>query len=610
MNRSTRGAVLVPLLAGWCLGAGSLAPVTHAQEVGSREWAQTTRDERLGWFRDARFGMFIHWGLYAVPGGVWNGTNHAGAGEWLMHSAKVTPSDYAPLQAQFNPVEFNADEWVRIAKAAGQKYIVITSKHHDGFALFDSALTDWDVMGTPFKRDIIKELADACEREGIVFCVYHSIMDWTHPDYLPRRSWDHRPTETANFDRYREFMKGQLSELLSGRYGNMGILWFDGEWEGTWNHEMGLDLARHIRSLQPSIIINNRVDKGRRGMDGLDGEGEWEGDYGTPEQEIPANGLPGVDWETCMTMNGSWGFHQNDHNWKSAESLVRNLGDIASKGGNFLLNVGPQPDGRIPQASIDRLTAMGDWMETNGESIYGTAASPFNRAPSWGRVTQKPLPEGKTRLYLHIFDWPVASGGAPTVEFTLPPFTNEWSNARLLGNTAFEVKPGAAPGTVVLPAIAPSATASVLAIDLEGAPEVVALHTSPAADGSVTLAAREAAVAGHVRYEDRFDNLGYWTDSDGRAWWEFAAPAGTYDIHCTIAAPKDEGGGRFTLELDGTSVAEAEVPVTNGWGDFTTLNLGAVHVGDQAPHTLTIRAVDKPRMALMNLREVRLVPAK
>lgn len=445
--------------------------------VASPEWAAATREERMGWFRDARFGMFIHWGLYAIPGGEWKGKVYGGAGEWLKNSAGISAADYAPLQSQFNPVEFNADEWVRIAKAAGQKYIVITSKHHDGFALFDSALTDWDVMGTPFKRDIIKELADACAREGIGFCVYHSILDWTHADYLPRTKWDGRAgAETADFDRYRAFLKGQLSELLSGKYGQMGILWFDGEWEGSWTHEMGLDLAKHVRSLQPSIIINNRVDKGRQGMAGLDSAGNWEGDYGTPEQEVPANGIPGVDWETCMTMNGSWGFHAHDHNWKSTETLLRHLIDIASKGGNFLLNVGPQPDGKIPAASVQRLMEIGDWMETNGESIYGTEASPLPSAPAWGRITRKPLPGGATRYYLHIFEWPKAKEGETVVALPLPdlgPGGGAITNARLLGDTAFEVQvqQNSSAGTdssvsVTLPARAPDAIASVLAVDV------------------------------------------------------------------------------------------------------------------------------------------------
>ena len=365
-------------------------------------------DARMAWFRDAKFGMFIHWGAYSTAGGEWNGRRVGGAGEWLLSNAGIRPEDYEALQKQFNPVKYDAKRWVEIAKNAGMKYIVITSKHHDGFCLWDSALTDWDVGGSPFApRDPLKELADACEAAGIRLCFYHSIMDWHHPDYLPRRPWDKRPTDGAVYDRYEEYMKAQLKELTSGKYGKVGILWFDGEWEGTWTHEKGKALYDYVRSLQPDIIVNNRVDTGRSGMEGITREGDYRGDYGTPEQQIPATGLPaGVDWETCMTMNGTWGFVKHDTNWKSGEDLVRKLVDIASKGGNFLLNVGPTGEGEIPEASVERLAAMGEWMKVNSRAIYGTQANPFPEPPAWGRVTRAHNADGSDRVYLHVFDWP------------------------------------------------------------------------------------------------------------------------------------------------------------------------------------------------------------
>ncbi|RQW07490.1 alpha-L-fucosidase, partial [candidate division KSB1 bacterium] len=362
---------------------------------------ESAEKDNMAWWRDARFGLFIHWGLYAIPAGEWNGeTGHA---EWIRQTAQIPLETYDQFVHQFNPVHFNADEWVRMAKEAGMKYIVLTSKHHDGFCLFDSEHTDFDVMSTPFQRDILAELAQACAREGIKICWYHSIMDWHHPDYLPRRPWEKdRSTEGADFARYVQHLKNQLAELTS-KYGEIGVLWFDGEWEETWTHDHGADLYNYVKGLQPSIIINNRVDKGRSGMAGMT-TGEHAGDFGTPEQEIPATGLLGVDWETCMTMNDHWGYNKNDHNWKSAEELIRKLADIASKGGNFLLNVGPKADGTFPQESIDRLKAIGEWMSVNGESVYGTQASPFKQL-DWGRCTQKAI-GGDTRLYLHVFDWP------------------------------------------------------------------------------------------------------------------------------------------------------------------------------------------------------------
>jgi len=358
------------------------------------------KEQRMKWWEDAKFGLFIHWGLYSVPAGEWKGdTTHA---EWIRTTAQIPLKEYERFVQQFDPEKFNAEEWVKLAKAAGMKYIVITTKHHDGFCMFDTKQTDFDIMSTPFHRDVMKELAAACKKEGIQLCFYHSIMDWHQPYYFPRREWEKdRPGTGADFDVYVSYMKNQLRELLTN-YGKIGVLWFDGQWENTWTHERGKDLYEYVRSLQPSIIINNRVDVGREGIGQT--KAGFAGDFGTPEQEIPATGVPGSDWENCMTMNNNWGYNSHDDHWKSSEDLVRKLIDIASKGGNFLLNVGPTAEGLFPQTSIERLKDIGSWMSVNHESIYGTKASPFKNL-SWGRCTQKSI-TGGTRLYLHVFDWP------------------------------------------------------------------------------------------------------------------------------------------------------------------------------------------------------------
>jgi alpha-L-fucosidase len=321
-----------------------------------------------------------------------------------MHRAQIPVSEYEKFADAFNPIGYNADEWVRLAKRAGMKYIVITSKHHDGFCLWDSQVTDYDIMdATPFRRDILAELAKACKKHKIKLCFYHSIMDWHHPDaqapFYP--NYNDTKRSNPNFSRYVEtYMKPQLAELLE-KYGPLGVLWFDGEWIKDWTEPQGKALYAWLRELQPDLIINNRVGKGRKGMEGLNkGDDDYAGDFGTPEQQIPATGLPGVDWETCMTMNDTWGFKAYDDNWKSTEDLIRKLVDIASKGGNFLLNVGPTPEGLIPRPSVQRLEAMGEWMAVNGESIHGTTASPID-TPEWGRCTAK-----DDKLYLHVFDWP------------------------------------------------------------------------------------------------------------------------------------------------------------------------------------------------------------
>jgi alpha-L-fucosidase len=342
-------------------------------------------DARMAWWREARFGLFLHWGLFSLPAGAWEeSTSHA---EWIMTTAQIPVERYELFREQFNPVQFDPDAWAKMAADAGMKYVVITAKHHDGFALFDSKTSDYDVMATPYERDLLRALAAAVRRHGMVMCFYHSIMDWHHPDYLPRRNWESRSAEGADFQRYRKYLNAQVTELLTN-YGPIGVMWFDGEWESTWNNEYGKELYALCRKLQPNVIVNNRVSTGRAGMAGMTKGAHFPGDFGTPEQEIPASGLPGVDWETCMTMNDHWGFNAADEHWKSNQDLIRKLCDIASKGGNFLLNVGPTAEGLFPPQAVERLAAIGAWMKVNGEAIHGTQAGPFE-ALSFGRCTQR-----------------------------------------------------------------------------------------------------------------------------------------------------------------------------------------------------------------------------
>jgi len=254
-----------------------------------------SKDERMKWWRDARFGMFIHWGLYAAPAGEWEGKRIDGIGEWIMERADIPVSEYEPLTKKFNPVKFNADEWVRIAKNAGVKYIVITSKHHDGFCLWDSKVTDYDIIdATPFKRDILKELSKACKKQGIKFCFYHSIMDWHHPDaqrpFYP--NYNDTKQSNPNFARYVDnYLKPQVRELITN-YGPLGVLWFDGEWIKDWTEPMGKDMFNYVLALQPNIIINNRVGKGRKGMVGLNKEDqEYAGAVSYTHLTLPTSDL-------------------------------------------------------------------------------------------------------------------------------------------------------------------------------------------------------------------------------------------------------------------------------------------------------------------------------
>lgn len=430
------------------------------------------RNQRMEWWREARFGMFIHWGLYAVPAGEWGTKNTYG--EWIRTTAEIPLETYDKFVGKFNPTQFNAKDWVQMAKNAGMKYIVITSKHHDGFAIYDSKVSDFDIMATPFKRDVLKELADECKKEGIKLCFYHSIMDWHHPDYLPRRLWEtNRSAKGAKFDRYVDYMKAQLKELCTNYGEAPHVLWFDGEWEATWNSDRGKDLYNYVRSVKPNIIINNRVGAHRDGMAGFTAPGQFAGDFGTPEQEIPATGLPGVDWESCMTMNDNWGYNRADKNFKTTKQLLHNLADIASKGGNFLLNIGPTAEGLFPQESIDRLKEMGDWMKKNGESIHGTMASPIGSF-DWGRVTMKEK-GGNTILYLHVFEAPrnnqlILNGVANT-----PMGTSYLANP-MAKSPRFEKVDDAI--VIDLPSTLPDKHNSVIMLQLKGKPDI---HLNPVA---------------------------------------------------------------------------------------------------------------------------------
>ena len=428
-----------------------------AQSAAQETAAQ--RDARMAWWRDARFGMFIHWGLYAVPAGTWHGERIDGLGEWIMARAKIPADQYAPLAKQFNPTRFDADEWVRIAKDAGMKYIIITSKHHDGFALFDSKVSQYDIMNaTPYQKDAIRALARAARRGGLKFGVYYSIMDWHHPDAQAPAYPDYnsRTATNPNFGRYVEtYMKPQLLELVT-QYPEIDVLWFDGEWVADWSDAQGKQLYDWLRAIRPSLIINNRVGHSRQGMAGMSANKDAPGDFGTPEQQVPPQGLPGVDWETCMTLNDTWGFQSFDDGWKDSRTLVRTLVDVASKGGNLLLNVGPTSQGVIPWQSVSRLREMGDWMKANGESVYGTTASPYG-LPAWGRYTAK---SSGGRVYASVFDWPKDGRLALTGVTTKPR-----SIYLLADRKPLAVEQSGDGWAVRLPKVPPSAIASVLVIE-------------------------------------------------------------------------------------------------------------------------------------------------
>jgi alpha-L-fucosidase len=561
-----------------------------------------SRDSRLQWFRDARFGMFIHWGLYSVAAGQWDGKTTSGASEWIMNDLQIPASKYQQLLSQFNPEKFNALEWVQLAKEAGMKYIVITTKHHDGFALYPSRITDWSVRSTPFHRDPLKELATACKQQGIRLCFYHSIMDWHHPDYSPRKSWNDLSHQTPNMDRYVNFLKAQVNELLTD-YGPISLLWFDGQWENTWTYERGADLYNYVRSLQPDILVNNRVNTDLPLQPGQ----VPVGDYKTPEQHIPSNSGPTFngDWETCMTMNNTWGFKTADHDWKSSQLLVRNLIDCASKGGNYLLNVGPTGDGLIPQPSIDRLKEIGHWLNLNGSAIYGTSAGPFARPLPWGRVTMKGS-GNRTTLYLHVFDWPRDG------ELLVPGLKTPAEAASLLSDPGKNLitRPVENGLVVELPGPPPDAISSTIVLhlteppDIEPAPAII-----QARDGSVRLDAAQARLHGNtLQYESggQLGNIGYWTTPDDWADWEFKIlQPGSFLVSATIAAP---ASGDFQLSVAGQTL-RCSAPNTGNYVTFASVKLGVLKIPARGKTVLSIRPI-KEGWQPMNLKAILLQPAR
>jgi alpha-L-fucosidase len=342
------------------------------------------------WFQDARFGMFIHWGVYSV----------LGEGEWVMNNKKMTAAEYEKLAPQFNPTEFDAAEWVSLAKSAGMKYITITSKHHDGFAMWATKQSPWNIVdATPYKKDPLKMLADECHKQGIKLFFYHSHLDWHHPDYYPRGRTGHnsgRP-EAGEFDRYLDFMDNQLRELLTG-YGEIGGIWFDGWWDkpnANWRLEKTYSL---IHSLQSAALIGNNHH--RKPFDGEDFQmfekdlpGQKTAEFNTQSE------IGQLPLESCDTINKAWGYNSRDKQFKSTKDLIHYLVRAAGYNANFLLNVGPMPNGKIQPEFAERLRGVGQWLGKNGESIHGTRGGPLPPS-SWGVTTQKP---GK--IYLHVLDW-------------------------------------------------------------------------------------------------------------------------------------------------------------------------------------------------------------
>ncbi len=355
-----------------------------------------THPEAIKKFQDNRFGMFIHWGPIALRGTEigWSRGN------------QIPTEEYDNLYKEFNPVLFNAAEWVKTAKDAGMKYMVLTTRHHDGFSLWDSKYTDYDMANTPYGKGVVKELADECKKQGLDFGVYYTILDWWHPDYpvnspkdgynAPKGQKITDPKTAAQMNRYITYMKNQLKELIDDY--DPTLIWFDGGWEWPWTHEMGMDLYAYLRGLKEDLLINNRVDKGLHGIviKKFEKPEIYAGDYATPEQRIGEFNID-IPWETCMTIANQWAWKANDK-MKSKKECIQTLLKTVGGGGNLLFNVGPMADGRIEQRQIDRLKDMGDWLKINGEAVYETQGGPY-KPTGYMVATRK-----DNKIYLHLLD--------------------------------------------------------------------------------------------------------------------------------------------------------------------------------------------------------------
>ena len=563
------------------------------------------RKKRLEWFRDARFGMFIHWGVYAVPAGEWKGKKIEGLGEWIMNRAKIPVNEYEQLAPQFNPVKFDADEIVRLAKNAGMKYIVITSKHHDGFAMYRSQTSKYNIYdATPFKRDPLKELADAAQKAGIKLGFYYSqTQDWHEPDAVGN-DWDFPDDTKKNFQKYLdEKVKPQVTEILSN-YGPIGLIWFDTPRNIT--KEQSQQLVDLVHRIQPDTLVSGRVGHGL-------------GDYDSAGDNQISRARAERIWETPVTMNDTWGFKSYDHNWKPVPILVRQLVQVISQGGNYLLNIGPTAEGVVPQPSVERLTQVGDWLRVNHDSVYGAGPSPFPYELPWGIITTKP-----SKMYLHVFNWPKDR------QLTLYGLKSKVTSARLLATKAKLKFTQHENKTldhndlrIQLPAVPPDKNDAVIELDLSGDLKVdTILMQQP--EGNITLPAFLGNLHRSGDQGLRFDSRGVaerWTSKDDWLDWQFKITRpGTFDVVIVTSEQKYgrdwEGGHTVALDVAGQKISGAvenngkEENPANPYWPYVVSRVGQITLAKPGQFNLALKPemIKADKKLGLTLVSVKLIP--
>lgn len=557
-------------------------------------------EDRIQWWKDAKFGMFIHWGPYSQLAGEWNGQQlkDGEIAEWIMKFLKIPVNEYRELAHGMNPTYFDAKSWVRLAKATGMKYIVITAKHHDGFAMYKSDVSSYNIVEwTPFKRDPLKELAQACAEEGIKFCVYYSHReDWDHPggygnSWSYDNDWGSNLYDHEKFGKYlEEKAKPQLRELLTN-YGPIGLVWFD---RGMFTPEQGKEFVDLVHSLQPATLINGRVGNY---------EQEFLGDY----QDMNDNGMPpgGLEenWETPQTLNHTWGYSKFDTLWKSPETVIQRLVEIVSRGGNYLLNIGPKGNGEIPDATLKIFAKVGPWVERNSESIYGTTANPFGELP-WGYCTVK-----GTKLYLFVRDWPKDN------ILNLPDMKNRITSASLLIDKSVKltVVQNDNKTSIKLPSNPPDNPISVLVLEIEGTPKVNPQMAMQDDSGKIVLNYLTADTRGNAM--TRFNRKGgfhisKWKGPEDVVEWMIKVDKpGKFQMFIDYAANKEWEGKKYEITI-GKSQIENKVICTGDWYDYFKFPVSYVELPEAGEYTLTIRPKETSDTYLMYLSSITLKPVE
>ena len=572
----------VNLIAAACLtvlvAVASVEAQTETEDLILNTESIADRQTRMAWWKKARFGMFVHWGLYSSAEGQWGEKKFVRGAEWIQKKANVPADVYEKtMRPKFKPSADFATQWAQLAKQAGAKYVVFTNKHHEGFALHDSAQTEFDAKDFT-DRDLHQEIVDAVREQGLKVGVYHSLWDWHHPDApAGKGAVNVRGLEMADrqLPNYVDYLHAQVNEITDGRYGAVDVLWLDYSkppFQGAaWQAKK---LVESVRTNQPNVLINNRLWKNTKEQRD-ESKQYWFGDFSTPEQHIPATGIEGVDWETCDTLNITWGWSKHATEYKSSTQLIQRMIDAVSKGGNYLLNIGPRPDGSIDPKSVERFSAIGDWMKLNGESIYGTQAGPFPRLP-WGRASGKVIDNGGCRLYLHVFKWP--EGG----ELFVPGLGSVPTKGQLLGGAVVEATQiSQTRGGILITGLRAAPihdAATVIALDFDQAPDVAPFRIYAANDGAFTLEPADASLKG-VKYHDnemfQRSHIDSWKANSNARFPLQVEAARTYEVQIELATNRLKSKADFVISV-GDVEHSFKVGPTGGPKQWKTVSAGTL----------------------------------